>query len=481
MNKMAIISTLKLSELEQTKRLDAEYYKQEYLENRTLLNKFMPSLFNLKRLSKFITNGHTPRYADLTIGEVYFLTAEDILDFIVNLQTSKRITKEDSHKILSRTILNVNDLLVTIKGKIGNAAVIYKLEGETNINQDIARIVLKDSINGKKVNPYFIATFINSKYGRKQVEQLSTSQINPFLGLANLKQIVIPFLCEELQNNIEKIVKKSLEWFYSSISIYAQAESLLIKELELEGFKFINKKSYTSTLSEVLSAHRVDAEYFQPSYMEVIRKIKNYSDGFDKLIKYAENIKPNFNPTKYPEQVFSYIELADIDSSIGLIHSEHRIKGKEAPSRARRLLKENDVIVSSVEGSLEKVALVDKDHDGCLASTGFFQFRPLDISPEALLVLSKSIILQSQLKKHCSGTILTAVPKEAIQHILIPNLSSKTQQKIALIVQKSHYLRKQAIELLEISKNAVEIAIEKNENEALEYIHTKAPNIYSEK
>jgi len=34
-------------------------------------------------------------------------------------------------------------------------------------------------------------------------------------------------------------------------------------------------------------------------------------------------------------------------------------------------LKEGDVIVSSVEGPLEKVALIDKEHDACLASTGF--------------------------------------------------------------------------------------------------------------
>ena len=51
-----------------------------------------------------------------------------------------------------------------------------------------------------------------------------------------------------------------------------------------------------------------------------------------------------------------------------------KIKGDQAPSRARRILKENDVIVSSVKGSLEKVALVDKEYDGSLASTGFFQF-----------------------------------------------------------------------------------------------------------
>jgi len=216
-------------------------------------------------------------------------------------------------------------------------------------------------------------------------------------------------------------------------------------------------------LSELEGAKRIDAEYFQPAYEEVIQKIKQYPNGFSKLLKHTENVKPDFDPTKYPDKIFYYIELADIDSSIGVIHSVNEVKGEEAPSRARRLLKEGDVIVSSVEGSLEKVALVDKEHDGCLASTGFFQFRPLDILPEVLLVLSKTIVLQSQLKKKCSGTILTAVPKESLRDIVIPILPLSTQQEVASLVQESHEARRKAKELLEVAKRAVEIAIKKNE------------------
>jgi restriction endonuclease S subunit len=220
----------------------------------------------------------------------------------------------------------------------------------------------------------------------------------------------------------------------------------------------------------------MDAEYFQPAYEEVIEKIKKYQGGFDKLLNHVENVKPDFDPTKYPDQTFYYIELADIDSSIGVVHSVNKIKGYEAPSRARRLLRENDVIVSSVEGSLEKVALVDKEHDGCLASTGFFQFRPLDMLPEVLLVLSKTIVLQSQLKKRCSGSILSAVPKESLRDIVIPLLPTSTQQNIASLVQKSHEARKKAKELLEIAKKAVEIAIEEGEEKALKYISNYISN-----
>lgn len=173
-----------------------------------------------------------------------------------------------------------------------------------------------------------------------------------------------------------------------------------------------------------------------------------------------ESINPNFDPTVYPYKTFSYVELADIDASIGIIHSVSEIEGEDAPSRARRILKKNDVLVSRVEGSLEKVALVDGEYEGSLASTGFFQFRPTKIFPQVLLVLSKSIVLQAQLKKECSGTILTAVPNESLKRIIIPDLPIEIQQKIASLVLQSHKERKKSKELLEEAKGKVEETIE---------------------
>jgi len=154
------------------------------------------------------------------------------------------------------------------------------------------------------------------------------------------------------------------------------------------------------------------------------------------------------------------VELANINSSLGIIDGFTELLGSEAPSRAKRVLNEGDVIVSSIEGSLEKVALVQKDQEDYLASTGFFQFRSKKILPEVLLVLSKSIVLQMQLQKQTAGTILSAVPKNSIQKIIIPLLSQSIEQKIASLVKKSHEARKKSKELLELAKRKVEERIE---------------------
>lgn len=53
---------------------------------------------------------------------------------------------------------------------------------------------------------------------------------------------------------------------------------------------------------------------------------------------------------------------------------------------------------------------------------------------------------------------------------IIPLLPLSIQQKIASLVQQAHEARKKSKELLEVAKRAVEIAIEKSEDEALNYI-----------
>jgi restriction endonuclease S subunit len=469
-DKMAVFSIVKLSELEGAKRIDAEYYKPEYLWIKESLFNANTQIFSIKSISNYITNGHTPRYADLTKGDVYFLTAEDVLDFVINFETSKRITKEDSRKVLGRTILAQYDLLITIKGKIGNAAIVDKLDGETNINQDVARVILKKSVNGTKINPYFVAAFINSKFGKSQVEQIATSQINPFLGLGNLKQISIPLLSQKFQDITANIIKKSLFLFYDSKDLYSQAENLLLEELGLKDYKPKYEKTYTAKLSDAFSAHRIDAEYFQPAYEEVIEKIKKKTE-LKPLGKLAERIKLKHKPEE--NKIYKYIEISDVSIDIGEVNYTERL-GKELPPNARILVKGGELIVSKVRPTRGAIGIIPiESKNNLICSSAFSVFNVDSPLKEYLYIVIRSIIGKLQLEKPTKGTSYPTIEDRDVEKLKIPILPLSTQQKIAELVKQSHESRKKAKELLDVAKRAVEIAIEKDEGEALDYIYKK--------
>lgn len=270
--------------------------------------------------------------------------------------------------------------------------------------------------------------------------------------------MLIPLFDRKVATTIEESYKKGLEILKQSRSLHTQAERLLLKELGLEDFEEEMGLWSVVKLSDVQTAGRIDAEYFQPKYKQLESRIRIY--GARPLVEVIESVAAKFNPSKESTKQFKYVELSDINASIGVIDGFSEVSGREAPSRARRVLKANDVIVSSVEGSLGKVAIVGKAQADHLASTGFFQFRSKEILPEVLLVLAKSIVLRYPLEQRCAGTILTAVPKESIKDILMPILPEKTQQKIAELVRESHEARAKAKQLLEDAKRKVEELIE---------------------
>ena len=91
----------------------------------------------------------------------------------------------------------------------------------------------------------------------------------------------------------------------------------------------------------------------------------------------------NFKPA--PETEYKYIELADIGSS-GEIKDCMVAQGQDLPSRARCKVNTRDVIASSVEGSLESIALVTEEYDNALCSTGFHAINSDVLNSETLLV-----------------------------------------------------------------------------------------------
>lgn len=449
---MAVISVEKLSEAEKYHRLDPEFYQPQYFIDFSK-GRWEP----IKKFLDICQYGISQAMIEEPKGYPIF-RMDDIKDCFLMDDEVKYI--EISEPIFEQFKLEVNDILfnrVNAEEFVGRTG-IFKLKGDYVFASYLIRLRVKPNC---EILPDYLNIFLNTKYGKKQIRRYSRRAVNQAnVNAEELKNFKIYVLPLNIQKEISQISDEAWSKIELSKSLYAQAENLLLEELGLKGFKPKYELSYTANLSQAFSVHRVDAEYFQPAYDEIIEKIRGYPNGYVPLLEYVENIRPNFDPTKYPDKTFSYVELADIDSSIGIIHSVSEVKGDEAPSRARRILRQNDVIVSSVEGSLEKVALVDEEHEGSLASTGFFQFRPTKILPQVLLVLSKSVVLQAQLKKECAGTILTAVPSESLKRIIIPILPPETQQKIAELIKQSHEARRKVKELLEEAKRKVEEAIE---------------------
>lgn len=289
-----------------------------------------------------------------------------------------------------------------------------------------------------------------------------------------LNNIKIPKSVENTNSELTLLLNNALNSKQKADNLYSEAKNILLKELNLLNYKPEHKLFFEKNLSDTVSAERMDAEYFQPKYDEIIKHIKNYKNGFDKLENLVNINDKNFNPKS--NEIYKYVELANISIN-GETTGCAENKGKDLPSRARRLIKLNDLIVSSVEGSLDKIAIINEELENSLCSTGFYILASQILNSETLLMFFKSIAGQMQLKRGCKGTILTAIPKEELEKIVIPKIDNAIQQKIKEYIQKMYKARQTSKLLLKTAKKAVETAIEKDEPTAFKFIETEIQNI----
>lgn len=446
-------SIIQKSQLEGANRLDAEYYQPEYLDiERTI---FSNTFRKLNEICFFIKKGifdlSPENYREKGIP---LIRTSELNDPLIDFSTTVFLDI-DTYNLNKATTLVQGDLAFTkIGANIGSVGLLPEDYPKYNFSQNIAGAHIRQ---GNVLSGYLLA-FLLSKYGKKQIHRIQMISGQSKLELKDIRNLKIIVLHDKQQQLVNELIKESQKNRKEFVLLYSQSENLLLDELGLADFQIPDDLSFEVNFSEVKKANRMDADYFQPKYEKLVSKLTN--QNAKPLLNVIKNVAADFDPSSKPDESFKYVELSNINTSIGTIDGYSEVLGKEAPGRAKRVLSTGDVIVSSVEGSLGKVALVDDEQKGYLASTGFFQFRSDEILPEVLLVLAKSMIFHMQLEKETAGTILTAVPKDAIKNIFVPVLSMGTQQKIADLVKKSHEARKRSKELLEAAKRKVEEMIE---------------------
>ncbi len=82
------------------------------------------------------------------------------------------------------------------------------------------------------------------------------------------------------------------------------------------------------------------------------------------------------DPTKSPHRTFRYVDVSSVSNQLWKITSSTEHTGSTAPSRARKVVKANDVIFATVRPTLKRIALVPDYLDGQIVSTAFCVLRP---------------------------------------------------------------------------------------------------------
>ena len=179
-----------------------------------------------------------------------------------------------------------------------------------------------------------------------------------------------------------------------------------------------------------------------PATLFPARRLKYAATINDEAL--SESTDPNFE--------LAYIDIGNVDSQ-GRVHDIVNYRFEDAPSRARRIVGDGDVIISTVRTYLQAIAPVENPPDNLIVSTGFAVVRSSNVLDQRFCkyVLRASHFLWEVESRSTGvsypainasdlGDIKVSLPEVGAQRLIANYLDRETARIDALIAEKERML-----------------------------------------
>jgi hypothetical protein len=316
------VAEVSLSALEFSGRLDAEYYRPAHLRADSLVA--ARGGLPLSSMADFLIGpfGSAFTVENYCDDPTYrYIRGKDVKPMAIADDDNVYMPKSDYSR-LAKYALKAGDVLVSVVGTIGNAALV-----ET---QHLPAIFSCKStaIRTRAIDPRYLIAYLNSSYGRALLIRKERGAIQKGLNLDDLKTLNIYSATNELQKCIAEKYELANHAKAASKDSLAAAESSLVKALRVEEWQAAEPLSYIRRSSEVFAAGRLDAEYFSPRVRELMALLWRDRLTIGSIAPARHEV---FEASK-AGATFRYIEIGDLRND-GTVETTD-LPVAEAPSRA---------------------------------------------------------------------------------------------------------------------------------------------------
>lgn len=430
------------------KNLKPEIYQPKYLEILKTISPY-PKLSSF--LQEPIDTGDSFLDQSQKTNHIY-LKSTNVKPYEVEFSTITYLN-EETVKDKKPKLLENGDILISRVGKwFGNVALYH-----SNKKCSFSDNVLRMKVDKLKIDPAYLVAFLNSKYGRLQIERAGKGSGQDVINTTTIGSIYVIIPSEE-QGGIkyQEILAKSV--FDSrktvktkndeSMKIYEGIDSFIENELGLKFPKSNNEIVYQIEPEE-LKQKRYDPLYYHPHH----KKIKNYLKNHNSmpLIKMCDF--PNRNKSKpfEPDEKFLYVEIKNIDRFNGKIKSYSKKLGKNKPDRAKNVIKTDDILFSLTRPTRNAIVIVPDNLNNQICTSGFAVLDNPVINTEYLFAILRSNLIKLQVHYRTRSSMYPVILPDDLKQVLIPEPSKGKKtlgKKVIDILHKAEIFTNEA-EILE--------------------------------
>lgn len=451
-------------------RLDAEYWHPEAIEFAKTIGKNMT-------LESCIEKGYRVVYENTEILRTAeaqqlnlpkFIQAADINSPMINIENAGYVREEDWENYPKGRIQK-GEILLEVKGDVKKVAIVPDDFPDRVL---VSGTLYKFSVN-EKVNKYYLAIFLSCSYGQKLKERLVSNIATPFISRSELYTIPVPCLDNRIQSEIEKVYLRAFDKQRTSLHIYAEAREFLLSELGLARWQPKHRLAFVTNFANAQHTNRLDADYFQPKYDAMVELIKKCPGGWDTLENLVSIMKcVEVGREEYRADGILFIRVSNI-SPFEITEGKY-ISHALYKSLIRHQPEQGEILLSKDATPGIAYHLRDKP-PRMIPSGGILRLKSKtdEIENDYLALVLNSIPTREQVNRDVGGSLILHWRPDQVRTTIIPTLPKEKQINIRNKIAASFELRKQSNYLLNCAKRAVEIAIDQDEQTAIEWLeHT---------
>jgi type I restriction enzyme S subunit len=450
-------------------RLDADFYRPEYLEFDHRAEARGLKMRQVVEISSLVTDGthKTPSYVD---AGVPFLSAKNIRNGFVDAGSGHKYVSAAEFDQLERwnCAPQPDDVLVAKSGSIGSSGLAKGAYDRFAVFESVA------IIRPVGVSPAYLAAYLNSRLGQLQIRRNSKGAVIRHLHLEDLRDVEVPLPDRRIQDYIGAKVELAQRCRAVSSRSWAAATELLgaalgapltpetfevksASNVSGSGYEVSSIRPVVALVSPVRLVGAIGAQFFTPRRAKAILVIEQSGLGAKRLSALADRFTKRVSADEVQARGLSYVGLAQVDSSTGYVSTAT----DEQPSSSSACFGARDILFSKLRPYLNKVAICPEHLQEVAGSTEFVTYRAkAGVDPYYLFFVLKSPLVLNQVIDITSGSTHPRVDPDLIDDVLVPMAEAAVQKRIGRLARAALELMRRATLLVEEAKADVEALIE---------------------